>query len=36
VGPNPLDPASRPAAARAGRRQGWALHRAIRAFWNGD
>jgi len=32
-GANPLDPAVRPASARAGRRQGWSLSRAVRAFW---
>jgi NTE family protein len=32
-GTNPLEPASRPASARAGRRQGWSLSRTVRAFW---
>jgi len=34
-GTNPLDPAARPASARAGRRQGWSLAAAVRAFWSG-
>jgi NTE family protein len=32
-GPNPLDPAVRPASARSGRRQGWSLASTVRAFW---
>ncbi|MDT3440074.1 MULTISPECIES: patatin-like phospholipase family protein [unclassified Pseudofrankia] len=32
-GLNSLDPAVRPASARAGRRQGWSLSHAVREFW---
>jgi NTE family protein len=35
-GPNALDPACRPGAARAGRRQGWSLAHTVRAFWTAD
>jgi NTE family protein len=35
-GPNPLDPAARPASARAGRRQGWSLASTVRAFWTAE
>ena len=34
IGPNPLDPAARAAAARAGRRQGTELAETVRQFWN--
>ena len=33
-GTNPLEPASRPASARAGRRQGWSLAQTVRSFWH--